>query len=127
MSDPRGHNILAVEAGFDEVWEYMGDVVQNLGFKVGDRNRSKQVYDISRQLTKTRLEEKELRDTGVERTVGTQEQYQIYIDRVSDNASGQGKKQSSILVRNSKGQPDTSSLARHLLVQIKAYLEQPIQ
>lgn len=123
-----GHSVLIVEASFDEIWEYLDEVLKNLGFEVTDRNRSLQIYEISRQMSKTQIEEKELRDTGVARTTGTREEYQVHVEQASKPADAVAIpiRQCKVLIRNSQGQPDSSSLARHLLVQIKAFLEQPI-
>ena len=35
-SDADGHNFLIVDASFDSVWEYLDEVIKNLGFKVDD-------------------------------------------------------------------------------------------
>lgn len=117
---PQGHQYLLVGKSFDILWETIGNAATKLGFKVEDRDRGKQYYLIYRDIIKSAAELQEEKETGIERRLGNREAYQIYLDK-------QDAQHTAINIRNSSGQNDDSGLAQHLLVQIKAYLEQPIK
>jgi len=117
---------LSVDGDFDLLWPYMENVLDNLGFKIDDRNRSEHRYFISRQLPDNPEAKLEVKNTGVERTVGNAESYQIEV-APKESATTKIANVSVIRVRNSQGQVENSALSRHMLAQIKAYLEQPLQ
>lgn len=118
--DPDGQGMLVFKSSFDRVWENMDSVITKLGFRVDDRDRSKNLYEISRGLPKSLAQEVEEKDTGVERQTGQQEKYKIFVKNIS-------KERTEVGILNPVGQPDGSSLAKHLLVQIKAAFEQPLK
>ena len=113
---------LTVDGEFDLIWPYMENVLEKLGFKITDHNRSEHLYYISRSLSTTVEDKEQEKTTGVARTVGVEESYQIEVSPKSgdDNAA-------LIRVRNSLGQLENTALSRHILAQIKAYLEQPLK
>jgi len=118
-----GYPELNVEGDFDLLWPYMENVLEKLGFKITDRNRSEHRYYISRQLSETAEAKEQVRTTGVERSTGTSESYQVEVAP----KQGAADKSSVIRLLNDLGQVDNSALSRHMLAQIKAYLEQPLQ
>lgn len=115
------HSELVVKSDFDVLWQHMENVLEQLGFDVTDRDRSQHRYYVNRKLPMSREELKQIETTGEGRTSGGNETYQI---EVTPESNGE---QVKIKVRNERGQLDNSGIGRHLLVQIKAYLEQPLQ
>ena len=118
---------LDVSGEFDLLWPYMENVLEKLGFKITDHDRSEHRYYISRQLPITAEEKEQLKQTGVERTIGNTESYQIEVAPKETAANAASGKMSIIRIRNNLGQLENSSLSRHMLAQIKAYLQQPLQ
>jgi len=116
---------LTVDGDFDLLWSYMENVIEKLGFNVTDRNRSEHRYYISRALPETLEAKEQAKNTGVERSVGTAESYEVEV--APKEAAGASGKSSTIRILNNRGQKENSALARHILTQIKAYLEQPLQ
>jgi len=114
---------LHVDGDFDLLWPYMENILQKLGFKVSDRDRSKHLYYITRDLPITDAEKEQIKNTGIERDLGNSESYQVEVaPKKSANA-----KMSLVRIRNDAGQLENTALSRHMLAQIKAYLEQPLQ
>jgi len=116
---------LRVDGDFDLLWPYMETIMEKLGFKVSDRDRSKHLYYITRDLPISDEEKEQIRLTGVERKLGNSESYQV---EVAPLASAQANAKASVVrIRNDAGQLENTALSRHMLAQIKAYLEQPLQ
>jgi len=117
---PQGLQYLRFTTNFDRLWESLSYVAIELGFTVEDRNRSKQTYYVFRKIEKRLLQVEEEKKSGVKRVLGNRESYQIYLD-------AEDSTHTTLKIRNKSGQDDESALARFLLVQIKAVLEQPIE
>lgn len=115
-----GHQFLLVSGSFDHLWDNMTNLLVELGFKIEDRNRSKQTYYVYRELEKTEAQKIEEKDSGVERELGNRESYQFYLNP-------QDKTHTQISVRNKLGQNDDSTIAQLLLVQFKSALDQAVQ
>jgi uncharacterized lipoprotein len=118
LQTPGNYAELAVQGDFDVLWQYMDGALEKLGFQVTDRDRSQHRYYVTRKLPMSREEQKQLENTGEERTSGGDESYQIEVYPADKTVN--------IKILNTLGQVENSRLGRHLLLQIQAYLEQPL-
>lgn len=130
QANDDGIDQLIVSAEMDKVWPRIAGAVKRLGFLIEERSRGNQVYMIYRDVTP--LEDFAVSDVAkikedfarppemVKSTLDTQSREDYQIKVVPDSS------QTTVTIRNKNGELDGSALARHLLVQLKYDLENPI-
>ena len=112
----EGYSLLVIEAKFDRAWDSVGTALKNMGFKIDDSDRGDGIYSIYQVINRVMGdEEKFLRPRDDK---GLREEYQVHLEDHEDFTR--------VTVRTKDGKVDDSDLAKHLLVQLRAELENPL-
>lgn len=130
QANDDGIDQLIVSAEMDKVWPRIAGAVKRLGFLIEERSRGNQVYMIYRDVTP-------LEDFAASDVAKIKEDFARPPEMVKSNQDTQSREdyqikvvpdssQTTVTIRTRNGELDGSALARHLLVQLKYDLENPI-
>jgi len=110
--DQDGNVRLRIAAPWEAVWRRVGLALDNLGFVIEDRDRANRVYSIYTEIASGKTEEEV--KYGKPESATVRLAYTLKI--------GEADQETVISVFDSKGNPDNSEQARHLLTQIQGQL-----